>query len=59
MDEVEKSMTSVGDGIIDWKRIFAHGQQGGIQHYFVENDVQKDPFANLSASYAYLSKLTF
>ncbi len=59
MEEVEKGMTSVGDGIIDWKRIFAHAEEGGIQHYFVENDVPKDAFANLSASYAYLVKLRF
>ena len=59
MDEAMKSMTSVGDGIIDWKRIFAHAEQGGIQHYFVENDKPGDAIANLTASYAYLSKLRF
>jgi sugar phosphate isomerase/epimerase len=59
MAEVMKSMTSVGDGIIDWKRIFAHAEQGGIQHYFVENDRPGDAIANLTASYAYLSKLRF
>jgi sugar phosphate isomerase/epimerase len=59
LDEVAKNMTSVGDGIIDWKRIFAHAEKGGIQHYFVENDFPKEAFANLTASYAYLSKLRF
>ncbi len=59
MDEVGKNMTSVGDGIIDWKRIFANSELGGIQHYFVENDFPKDAFANLTASYDYLSKLRF
>lgn len=59
MEDVEKSMTSVGDGIIDWKRIFAHSEQAGIKHYFVENDMPKDAFANLAASYGYLSKLRF
>lgn len=59
MDEIDKGMTSVGDGIIDWKRIFASADVGGIKHYFVENDFPQDAFANLAASYTYLSKLHF
>ncbi len=59
MDEVQKSMTSVGDGIIDWKRIFANAETGGIEHYFIENDSPKEAFADIKASYAYLSKLRF
>jgi sugar phosphate isomerase/epimerase len=59
MDELLKNLTSVGDGIIDWKRIFAHAEQGGIEHYFVENDKPSDAFANATASYNYLSKLRF
>jgi sugar phosphate isomerase/epimerase len=59
LKEVAKNMTSVGNGVIDWKRIFAHSEKGGIQHYFVENDYPKEAFADLTASYAYLSKLRF
>jgi sugar phosphate isomerase/epimerase len=59
MEQLEKELTSVGDGIIDWKRIFAAGSIGGIQHYFVENDAPKDAFANIAASYKYLSQLQF
>jgi sugar phosphate isomerase/epimerase len=59
MKEVEKGMTSVGEGIIDWKRIFAAGSSGGIQHYFVENDAPKEAFSDIAASYKYLSQLTF
>jgi len=59
MDEIEKGMTSVGDGVIDWKRIFASADVGGIKHYFVENDFPKEAFGNLAASYAYLAKLRF
>jgi sugar phosphate isomerase/epimerase len=59
MEQVEKDMTSVGDGIIDWKRIFAAGSMGGIEHYLVENDAPKDAFANIAASYKYLSLLQF
>ena len=59
MEEIDKGMTSVGDGIIDWKHIFANADVGGIKHYFVENDFPKDAFANIAASYTYLAKLHF
>jgi sugar phosphate isomerase/epimerase len=51
-------MTNVGQGEIDWKRIFAQSGKAGIQHYFVENDDAKsldDP----RASDEYLAKLQF
>jgi sugar phosphate isomerase/epimerase len=52
-------MTDVGQGEIDWKRIFAKSDKAGIQHYFVENDEPKSPFDDIKISYDYLSKLTF
>ncbi|HUA14620.1 MAG TPA: sugar phosphate isomerase/epimerase [Verrucomicrobiae bacterium] len=52
-----KDMTSVGDGIIDWKRIFAKSEEAGIKHYIVEHDKPADPLASITASYEYLSKL--
>jgi sugar phosphate isomerase/epimerase len=52
-------MTSAGSGVIDWKRIFAHADQAGIQHYFVEHDAPADPFASITASYKYLAALRF
>jgi sugar phosphate isomerase/epimerase len=56
----EKStMTSAGSGVIDWKHIFGHAGQAGIQHYFVEHDAPADPFASITASYKYLSMLRF
>jgi sugar phosphate isomerase/epimerase len=59
LDEVEKDMTAIGSGVIDWKRIFAHADQAGIQHFFVENDKPKDAISELTASYNYLSQLRF
>ena len=50
-------LTSVGDGVIDWKRIFAHSQQAGIKHYIVEHDRPKDPIESITASYKYLENL--
>jgi sugar phosphate isomerase/epimerase len=52
-------MTDVGQGEIDWKRIFAKSDKAGIQHYIVENDEPKSAFQDIKVSYDYLAKLTF
>jgi sugar phosphate isomerase/epimerase len=52
-----KDMTSVGDGIIDWKKIFAHSEQAGIKHYIVEHDKPENPFESITKSYEYLNKV--
>lgn len=50
--------TEVGHGIIDFKTIFAHAQQAGMKHFFVEQDVcPGDPFVSITESYQYLRKL--
>ncbi len=50
-------LAAVGSGIIDWKRIFAQSDKAGIKHYIVEHDKPAHPFASITESYAYLSKL--
>jgi hypothetical protein len=59
--QVLPDVTEVGsDGdSIDWKSILAQASKSGVQHYFVEHDQPKDPFASLEASYGYLKALTF
>jgi sugar phosphate isomerase/epimerase len=48
----------VGQGTIDWKRIFAAAPQGGMKHYFVEQDYcEIPPLEAIKISYDYLSKL--
>ena len=48
----------VGHGSIDWKRIFAAARQGGMQHYYVEEDYcEQPPLEAVNMSYQYLSKL--
>lgn len=48
----------VGQGTIDWKRIFAAAPQGGMQHYYVEQDYcEQSPLEAVKISYDYLSKL--
>lgn len=57
---VMPSLTDVGtNDVVDWKRIFAKSEQAGIQHYFVEHDIPKDPYESLKASYNYLTNLDF
>jgi len=52
-------LTSVGNGIIDWKKIFAQSQKAGIKHYIVEHDKPANPFESITQSYTYLEKLRF
>jgi sugar phosphate isomerase/epimerase len=52
-------MTDVGEGEIDWKRIFAQSGKAGIEHYFVENDEPKSALEDIKVSHDYLVKLTF
>jgi sugar phosphate isomerase/epimerase len=59
-DKVFPDLADVGKGgAIDWKRIFSHSKEAGIQHYFVEHDTPKAPFDSLKNSYDYLSRLEF
>jgi len=55
----EKVMADVGKGSIDWKSLFGHEEQAGIQHYFVEHDSPPQPLDDIRTSYAYLKQLTF
>jgi sugar phosphate isomerase/epimerase len=52
-------MANVGSGSIDWKRIFAQADKGGVKHFIVEHDNPKSPLDDLGASYAYLRNLSF
>jgi sugar phosphate isomerase/epimerase len=50
--------TEVGNGVIDWKRIFIAARAGGLKHYFVEQDQWDRPSLESAAiSAAYLKKL--
>ncbi len=48
----------VGRGEIQWKRIFAAAPQGGVKHYFVEQDFcERSPLESIKISYDYLKGL--
>jgi sugar phosphate isomerase/epimerase len=45
----------VGEGSIDFKRIFAEAKTAGLKHFFVEHDMPKNAFESITSSYKYLS----
>jgi sugar phosphate isomerase/epimerase len=52
--DISKDFTTlepVGEGVVDFKRIFANAQTAGVKHYFVEHDMPKDAFASIATSY--------
>ncbi|MEO5589253.1 MAG: twin-arginine translocation signal domain-containing protein [Gemmatimonadaceae bacterium] len=56
----EQRMVDVGQGKIDWARIFARRDKAGIRHFFVEHDDPKpSPLASAKTSYEYLAQLRF
>jgi sugar phosphate isomerase/epimerase len=54
-----KGMVDVGQGTIDFAKIFAQREQAGIEYLFVEHDEPKSPFETIKRSYDYLHSLRF
>ena len=50
-------MVNVGEGTIDWAKIFAKRREAGIEHFFVEHDNPKSPLADVKVSYTYLARM--
>jgi sugar phosphate isomerase/epimerase len=59
-DVVGAKFTEVGRGTVNFKRVFAQADKGGVQHYLVEQDeTAGSPFDSLKVSYDYLKQLRF
>jgi len=58
MDKTPSRMfTEVGNGTIDFKKIFTHADKAGLKYFFVEQDhCPGDPFASITQSFNYISK---
>jgi len=58
MDNTEKhAFTEVGNGTIDFKKIFQHAKTSGMQYFFVEQDIcPGSPFDSITKSYNYIKK---
>ncbi len=53
----EKDFTEVGNGIIDFKKIFEQKSKAGMKYFFVEQDkTQGSPFDSITKSIAYIKK---
>lgn len=48
----DKKTVAVGQGVVDWKKLFAAAKTGGIKNYFVEVNLEE-----MKASYPYLHDL--
>ena len=57
LDKEFKTILPVGEGSIDFKRIFNAADKSGMKHFFVEHDMPKDAMASIKSSYAYLEKM--
>ena len=57
LDKEFKTILPVGEGTIDFKRIFDASATAGMKHFFVEHDMPKDALASIKSSYDYLSKM--
>jgi sugar phosphate isomerase/epimerase len=51
------SQVPVGDGEIDFARIFAHADRAGLRHYFVEQDDPADPLESIRKGHGHLQRL--
>ena len=57
LDAKRENILPVGEGTIDYKRIFDAASTAGMKHFFVEHDMPKDAMASIISSYNYLSKM--
>ena len=57
LDAKREVILPVGEGTIDYKRIFDAASTSGMKHFFVEHDMPKDAMASITSSFNYLSKM--
>jgi len=57
--EGPEGFTEVGQGIIDWKKVFEAARGGGLKHFYVEQDeCDRDSLESAKVSYTYLHNLS-
>jgi sugar phosphate isomerase/epimerase len=57
LDKQTQEPTEVGQGYINFKRIFDHAGESGLKYFFVEQDQAPKPLEDVNISYQYLKKL--
>jgi sugar phosphate isomerase/epimerase len=57
-DIASRTQTTVGQGIVDWRAVFA-AAQGHVKQYVIEQDPPVEPFSFAAESFRYVDCLTF
>ena len=57
--DADGKMMDVGNGKIDFGKIFAQAQKAGLKHFIVEHDNPGDPLQSVAASIQHLKTLKF
>jgi sugar phosphate isomerase/epimerase len=57
LDSTHEIILPVGEGTIDFKKIFAASASAGLEYYFIEHDMPKDAWASIEISIQNLRKL--
>lgn len=53
----QRAFTEVGNGSIDFRKIFTHAKEAGLAYFFVEQDsTPGSPFDSVAKSFAYIKK---
>ncbi len=53
----EQGFSEIGNGIIDFREIFRHKKEAGLQYFFVEQDkCPGSPFDSIAQSFSYIKK---
>jgi sugar phosphate isomerase/epimerase len=50
MDKEFTTLKPVGEGVIDFKRIFENSKKAGLEHFFVEHDMPANAFESIATS---------
>jgi sugar phosphate isomerase/epimerase len=57
---LKKDLTTIvpaGEGIVDYKPVFAQAATAGMKHFFIEHDMPADPYGSMASSYKYLRSI--
>jgi sugar phosphate isomerase/epimerase len=52
----ERGFAEVGEGIMDWNKIFAASEKSGLDYFFVEQDVSENPIESITTSFKNLNE---
>ncbi|NOX46255.1 MAG: sugar phosphate isomerase/epimerase, partial [Chlorobi bacterium] len=56
--DMNRESTEIGNGIIDFKAIFAKKEKAGMKEFYLEQgSFQMDPFDSIAVSYDYLKTI--